>query len=341
MLTKSRAKINDLYRVPASGDSSRIERLTVGLDPQSISISADGQRLAYNIYQRVANAWSVPFGKRPMGLAGATQVTRGVQAVENLRVSADGKLLYYSGTSSGAPQLYRMSIGGGEPERIVSDSFNDFGPAPSADGRSILFHSYRDGSRDIYFQPLDGGALVRVTDSPNQEMLPDWSPDGNAVAYGMLNGPGGIEVVRRDANGAFGKPERLVAFGLAPRYSRDGHTIVFSSAVGNGRPYLVSSDSGPPRMLVDSVGSAPPPSAAFPQISPDGREVMFGGTSPGGQAGIWSVPFPSGGKPELVLRFDDPLRSAYGPYWTLSRDRLFVVLRDSQSDIWVLDAKGL
>ncbi len=108
----NRQGINDLYRIPVSGDSSRIERLTVGLNPQSVSLSADGKRLAYNLYQRVANAWSVPLGKRPMGLAGATQVTRGIQAIENLRTSADGKTLYYSSNMSGTPQLYRIPVAG-------------------------------------------------------------------------------------------------------------------------------------------------------------------------------------------------------------------------------------
>jgi hypothetical protein len=65
--------------------------------------------------------------------------------------------------------------------------------------------------------------------------------------------------------------------------------------------------------------------------------VLFGD----GQRGIWSVPFPTGGKPRPVLKFDDPTRAAYGPHWTQSRERLFVVLRESQSDIWVMDASGL
>ena len=107
----------------------------------------------------------------------------------------------------------------------------------------------------------------------------------------------------------------------------------------DGRLFMVPTDSGPPRSLVDSGGTRPP-SVQFPTFSSDGREVLFGGFDANG-AGIWAVPFPAGGKPQLVLRYDDPLRVAFGPYWTLSRDRLFVVLAEAQSDIWVLETDGL
>jgi hypothetical protein len=57
--------------------------------------------------------------------------------------------------------------------------------------------------------------------------------------------------------------------------------------------------------------------------------------------GIWSVAWPAGGKPELVLRFDDPVRQPYRPYWTLSRDRLFVLLQESESDVWLVETEGM
>jgi hypothetical protein len=53
------------------------------------------------------------------------------------------------------------------------------------------------------------------------------------------------------------------------------------------------------------------------------------------------VPWPAGGKPELVLRFDDPVRVPYRPYWTLGRDRLFVLLQESESDVWVVETRGM
>ncbi|MBA2292763.1 MAG: serine/threonine-protein kinase [Gemmatimonadales bacterium] len=334
----SRHGNGDIYRV-APRDRSRVERITVGLGAQSISVSADGRRLAYNTYQKVANIWSVPFGRRPMSLSGATQVTRGTQSTENPLVSQDGRTLYYAGDLSGTSQIYRMPVEGGEAERLTTDGYQNFGGAPSPDGRTIAFHSARAGTRDIYLMPLDGGPLTRLTSGPDQELLPRWSPDGSIIAYGNFSGRGGITLMRRNADGTFGPSVERIGFGIAPSFSPDGRSVVFGSDPLDGRLFVVPTDSGPPRALVDSAG-ARPPSVQFPIFSDDGREVLFSGYDAVG-AGIWAVPYPTGGRPQLVLRYDDPARLAYGPYWTRGRDRLFMVLQESQSDIWVLETDGL
>ncbi len=73
----------DIFRVRADGRRAAPERLTVGLGVQSLSLSADGRRLAYNVYRTVGNVWSVPLGHRPINFRDATQVTRGNQSAEN------------------------------------------------------------------------------------------------------------------------------------------------------------------------------------------------------------------------------------------------------------------
>jgi hypothetical protein len=81
---------------------------------------------------------------------------------------------------------------------------------------------------------------------------------------------------------------------------------------------------------------------SFPKFSVDGREILYlSWDEAAGTAGLWAVPWPSGGKPELVLRFDDPVRQPYRPYWTVSRDRLFVLLQETESDVWVVETGGI
>jgi serine/threonine protein kinase/WD40 repeat protein len=331
----------DIYRLRADGGRAAPDRLTVGLGVQSLSLSADGRRLAYNVYRTVGNVWSVPFGHRPMSLREATQVTRGNQSVENTSVSADGKLLYYDSDLSGTSQLYRVPVGGGEQERLTTDNHQDFSPAPSPDGHTLAFHSTRTGSRDVWLLSLDDGTLTRLTSTQDQEVLPHWSPDGGTLAWGIIGGTGGIRLSRRGPGGAFGTPVERLGWGIAPSFSPDGRWLAFGSApVGTRRLFVMPVDSGAPRSPVDS-GGAPPPDASFPKFSWDGREILFLGWDAKGMPGLWAVPWPAGGKPELVVRFDDPVRLPYRPYWTLSRDRLFVLLQESESDVWVVETGGM
>ena len=332
----------DIYRIPASGGGTTPERLTVGLGAQSLSLSADGRRLAYNVYRTVGNTWSMPFGRRPMGLRDAVQVTRGNQSAENVNVSADGKVVYYDSDLSGTSQLYRVPVAGGEQERLTTDNHQDFAPSPSPDGHTLAFHSTRTGSRDIYLLSLDDGTLTRVTDTPDQEALPRWSSDGRALVWGLLNGTGGIRLARRGADGAFGQPTERLGWGMNASFSPDGRWLVFVSAVvGTRRLFVMPVDSGAPRSPIDS-GGGPAPEASFPRFSLDGREILYlAWDEAAGTAGIWAVPWPAGGKPELVLRYDDPVRMPYRPYWALTRDRLFVLLQESESDVWVVETGGM
>jgi Tol biopolymer transport system component len=289
----------------------------------------------------VGNIWSVPFGPRPMSLRDATQITRGNQSVENITVSADGKLVYYDSDLSGTSQIYRVPVGGGEQERLTTENHQDFAPAPSPDGRTLAFHSTRTGSRDVFLMSLDDGSLTQLTRTPDPEVLPRWSPDGRMLAWGLLGITGGIRLVRRVPGGSFGTPIERLEWGLSPSFSPDGRWITFGDApVGTRRLFVMPVDSGAPRSPVDS-GGAPPPDVTFPKFSLDGREIMFLGTDRTGMPGIWSVPWPAGGRPELVLRFDDPVRQPYRPYWALSRDRLFVLLQESESDVWLVETGGM
>jgi Tol biopolymer transport system component len=332
----------DIYRIPAQDGRTTPQRLTVGLGAQSLSLTADGRHLAYNVYRTVGNVWSLPFGPRPMSLRDAVQVTRGNQSAENPSVSADGKLVYYDSDLSGTSQIYRVPAAGGEQERVTTDNHQDFAPAPSPDGHTVAFHSTRTGSRDVYLLSLDDGALTPLTDTPDQEVLPRWSPDGRTLAWGLIGVTGGIRLARRGQDGAFGKPVERLGWGISPSFSPDGRWIAFGSApVGVRRLFVMPADSGVPRSPVDSAG-APPPDVTFPKFTGDGREILFlGWDEAAGMAGLWAVPWPAGGKPELVLRFDDPVRAPYRPYWTLSRDRLFVLLQESESDVWVVESKGM
>jgi hypothetical protein len=70
--------------------------------------------------------------------------------------------------------------------------------------------------------------------------------------------------------------------------------------------------------------------------SEDGRSIYFKSHSSDGSAAIWSVST-SGGKPRLLVYFDDPdhpsIRSDFGA----GAGRFFFTLEDRQSVVWVVE----
>ncbi len=332
----------DLYalRISRSGHASgQPVRLSTGLGAQSISISANGGRIAYAVYSDKANIWSLPVPSHPpVSTAAATPVTTGSQVIESVSLSRDGRWLYYDSDRAGTADVYRKLLAGGDSERLTTDPADDFAPVPSPDGREVVFHSWRSGSRDVYVLPLDGRPLQRVTSSPGQELLAVWSPDGSALAYQAGYEEGSIWLVRRQGNDTWGKPVQRAATGFSPAWSPDGKRLAYAT----GRPAvslsLIAVDSGAPQLLVD--GSQPGrPRVEEPYWSADGRTIYFKSHDVKGNASIWSIPS-VGGTPRLLVRFDDPARPSYRDAWTIGGNRIYFPIQDRQSDVWVMESES-
>jgi len=125
-------------------------RLSTGLGVTSISVSADGRRLAYAAYTARSNVWSIPIpAGAPVTTAGSTPVTRGNQVIESMRVSRDGRWLVYDSDLLGNANIYRMPLSGGLRRQLTTSTAEEFAPDLSPDGRFVAYHSWRTGTRDI------------------------------------------------------------------------------------------------------------------------------------------------------------------------------------------------
>ena len=339
----SRLGPSDLFAVrisrAGSADGPPI-RLTTGLGVHSFSISAAGTQFAYDVYTATANVWSLPFPPNGATQAAATAVTSGIQVIEEESASRDGHWLFYDSNVSGVSLLYRQRLPSGDPEQLTSGPSDDFSPALSPDGRELAFHSWRSGSgsRDVYVMPLDGGPVQRVTSSLLQESAPTWSPDGSALTYAIFGVPGGIWVVRRNANPprAWGRPVQRTATGQAPTWSPDRRWIAYTTNLFGGSLAIINPDSGAPRILLDSAPNGDT-GVEQPLWSADSRTIYFKSHDTQGNAAFWSIPM-TGGKPSLLTRFNDPLRPSYRPLWGLGPDHMYFTLDERQSEVWVMDA---
>jgi eukaryotic-like serine/threonine-protein kinase len=329
----------DIFSQEVVGGKQRgaAQRITTGLNAHTISLSANGRRLAYASIDIESNAWSVPIPTHPpRSVTRATQLTHGSQFVEAMELSRDGRWLYYDSDLSGNMDLYRMALPRGVPEQLTTDPSDDFFPTPSPDGREVAFHSWRGGSRDIWVMPLDGGPVQQVTSSPDQEALAQWSPDGNRLAYSLFTDRGGIRTVLR-VNGVWQRPVERLDHGAFPHWSPDGRSLSFSSSLAQGSLWVMPADSGPPRLLADTVG----PRAVKGDLtwwSTDGHSIYSRNLDATGGTSFWSIPL-DGGSPSQLLTFEASGSLSRGG-WEIMQGQLIYPAAEQRADVYVLEVKG-
>jgi TolB protein len=333
----------DLYQValPRSGrPASNAVRLTTGLNPASVSISADGNRLAYAAYSRTANVWSVAIP--PAGaarLARAEPVTTGSQEIEAFDVSADGRWLVFDSDRSGIQQLYRMPLQGGEVEQLTNGPEPSLAPSVSPDGREIGYHSFRNGTRQLFVLPAEGGTPTQVTRDSAQNRGAVWSPDGQSLTYlkDAFMPSQASQIVSRDVAGRWGNPRILLRGGDLPVPAPTGSEVLTMSK--EGRMVIVPLTVGAPSRIVQSRRVSAYPGGLIWAWSPDGRFVYYiGKDSVDQKTGIWRVPA-AGGVPRLTVWFDEASSYMLRPWFKVRGNRIYFTRGDQQSDVWMTEVR--
>jgi serine/threonine protein kinase len=313
-------------------------RVTTGLGAESIDLSTDGARLVYAAYSSTANVWAMPIPApsraTPVSATSvtATPVTSGNQTVEGVRVSPDGRWLVYDSGLGGNSDIYRVRVTGGEPERLIYGPGDAFRGSLSPNGHELAYHSFQTGSRNLFLMTLDDSSVRQLTRSTSQLAMANWSPDGAALAFFDMIGDR-VMVMRRDARGRWSAPRFAGAHGWRAEWSPDGRTIAFVSPT-DGRIGLVPADSGAPRDLY--VPSRGDPLAELATFAASGRELYFKSHDSLGRASFWSISA-TGGRPRLLVRFDDPIWSSNRFDFATDGRRFYFTVEDRQSDLWVAE----
>jgi serine/threonine-protein kinase len=327
----------DIYsqRVSSAGKADGPPaRLTTGLNPHSISLSADGHSLAYSVFNTTGNIWKATIsGAQPIQSASMSQITFGNQTIESMNVSRDEHWLAYDSNMNGNADIYRLSLDGGEPQQLTRDPADDFSPAWSPDGTQIAFHSFRNGNRDIFVMSADGSRVETVVATPRQERLASWSADGKSIAYVVL--PDSVMVVSRAAGG-WGKP-RFLAQGGAPLWSPDGNWIAVSASgdvsMAGGLLFVHPDGTGGRTLQLPGHEGL----AIFGGVwSVDSRLIYYCGSEKDG-TGFIGVLDVATGVTKPLYHFADPLRQLYrGVIWVDSKN-MFFTIGTRESDVWVME----
>jgi TolB protein len=324
----------DIYEVSLKKDGSPRSapvRITTGLNPAQLSISAGGERMAWSVFTENSNIWSLRIPARDsLPLSQAQRVTVGSQNIENVAVSPDGGWLYYDSDRSGNMDIWRLPLGGGPPEQLTTDPAGDFSPSLSPDGRTVAFHSLRSGNRDIFTMPAAGGPATQVTSRPGEDMAPAWSLDGRELFWIDLSALDSFSwrAARRDS-AAWGSPTPA-KFGTTlgiPSWAPNGKWVALA---GPGGAELVDLRTGRHRALHAMC--------CFHRWSQDGGILYAAAPDSSGRFEIHAVS-PPDTTPHLVAYTDNPLSQSWRLGFAVHGDRFYFPLIERKADVWVGEAE--
>ncbi|HEX9425270.1 MAG TPA: S9 family peptidase [Pyrinomonadaceae bacterium] len=163
---------SDIYVVPVSeGLAKNITARNHGYDVGPI-YTRDGRYIIYRSQATAgfeADRWRLMAYNRATGAS--TEITRNFDLqVEEVALSPDGNYVYFVAGERGRLPIYRVPLGGAEPQKIVP-GVSAAGLQITPDGKSLIFaNSSMAMPAEIYRADIDSGNLTALT-STNRDLM--------------------------------------------------------------------------------------------------------------------------------------------------------------------------
>lgn len=274
------------------------------------------------------------------------QLTSGPSALAWL---PDGSGLVYSMQGS----LWQQDLDSTRARQLTDGLGYDYQPDVAPDGRHVVFVRYDGSAMHLYLLELDSGRVRALTDGDDVNVEPRYSPDGTRLAFVSTRGSGRFRLHTGSLTDAGLEsapllPERRSRVSryyysefdheLSPAWTPDGESLVYVSnpeiIYGSGaiwRRELGGGNALPVRVEETTW-------RAKPDVSPDGKRVVYSSYLGRQWHQLWLTTAAGGG---------DPLPLTYGDYdvtaarWSPDGARIaYVVNEDGGLAIRVQDVVG-
>jgi hypothetical protein len=242
------------------------------------------------------------------------QLTTGPSSVSFM---PDGKTLIYSMDGS----LWRHAIGSDEAIELTHPhAAYDYQPDVAPDGGSVVFDRYDGDAIELWRLDLGTGHQQQLTSAHAVNVEPRLSPDGKRLAWVSTEGTGHFNLFIADiaadglhnARPLLGERQSKISryyyspfdHAINPSWTPDGKRILYVTnnevAWGTGDIWSVAADNPSDRRRIVSEETS---WSARPEVSPDGKLVLFGSYHGRQWRQLW-VTTPSGDA-ALPLTFGD------------------------------------
>ena len=112
--------------------------------------------------------------------------------------SPDGQWIYFTSDRSGGPQVYKINVNGGTPERVTFEGSYNARPRLSPDGSKLALVHLDRGNYRIALLDLESKDLL-VLSTGRQDESPSFAPNSDTLIYATREGSNGVlEMVSAD-----------------------------------------------------------------------------------------------------------------------------------------------
>ncbi len=286
-----------ILEVPSRGGAERELGSCGKSQNPDLAWSPDGRLLAYSDRESDAESFGI-YLLSPDSGEKRKLVSPGGQhwGDKDPAFSPDAKWVAFTrSVSMNTQDLYRIPVGGGEPERVTNDGREVRGAVFAPDGLSLIASSARSGSLGLWRFPLGEGRPVRLIFAGRTPRAPDIGSRGELLFEERWRDSDIEAVSLEDVEET---PEPLLAStheDREPALSPDSSLIAFVSSRSGTPEIWLSDPSGGSAKRLTSFGG---PQVGAPSWSPDGRSIAFD-ARPEGHADLFSISI-DGGTPDLI-----------------------------------------